>query len=79
MIINNINLVELVAEGDNLLTDSENTNTFKKITCRAEDVNKYREVTKEKAQEIMLAVINRANDFIENLVDKLDGVIDIQN
>lgn len=79
MIVNNINLVELVAEGDNYLTDLDNTNTFKKITCKAEDVSKYIEISKEKAQEIMLAILNKANDFMENLVNKVSDSTDSEN
>ena len=38
--MNEYNLIELVAEGDNLLTDSEYTNTFKKVICKKEDAKK---------------------------------------
>lgn len=78
MIINNINLVELIAEGDNYLTDTENTDTFKKITCREEEIANYIEVSKEKAEEIMLAIIEKAKDMVEDLVDKYDDVLDYE-
>lgn len=79
MIVNEYNLVKIEADGDNLLTDSANTNTFKKVTCKAEDVSKYIEISKEKAQEIMLAILNKANDFMENLVNKVSNSTDSEN
>ena len=52
MIVNDINLVELVADEGKLLTDKERTGTFKKITVLKDKINDYIEVSLEEAEVI---------------------------
>lgn len=79
MIVNEYNLVKIEADGDNLLTDSENTNTFKKVVCKQEEVSKYIEVSKEKANEIMQALVTEIKDTVSNIMDALADNISKQN